>query len=101
MGGLGDVLVGPFLMGIRSRSACNGPLFMHRIELQTIFPTGKYSSDKEINPGSNFFSFDPYWAATLFYYAEMGVFHAGPLPLEHEKQRSNRGLYQPGRHSSG
>ena len=63
--GIGDILVGPYLQWVKMDGPA--PKFMHRVELQMLMPTGKYDNTKMLNPGSNFFSFNPYWSGTYFF----------------------------------
>jgi len=62
--GLGDPVVGAFLQ-FKPIMTDGRPLFSHRLELDLIVPIGAYDPHKDINQGSNFASFNPYWAATV------------------------------------
>ena len=64
--GLGDVLIAPEIQFDLITDDCGNPLLVHRFEAQCIIPTGKYSNTREVNPGSGFFSFNPYWSATAW-----------------------------------
>jgi hypothetical protein len=64
--GFGDLLVGPYLQWVITKGEKGPPVFAHRIELQTILPTGDYDETRNINPGANVVSLNPYWAATWF-----------------------------------
>ncbi len=63
--GLGDLLVGPYLQWAPLMGP-NGPLLIHRFELQVILPSGEYDPTRSINPGANVVSLNPYWSATWF-----------------------------------
>jgi hypothetical protein len=70
--GVGDVLIGPFIQFDPIMGA-NGPLFVHRIEFQVLAPVGVYDRTAAVQPGSNFWSFNPYWSGTLFLSPEWTV----------------------------
>lgn len=61
-GGLGDIITGPVIQW--SGKSLLGKPFFHRIELDVIVPTGRYSDDFLINPGANIVTFNPYYAFT-------------------------------------
>jgi hypothetical protein len=62
--GFGDLTMGPFLQ-FKPTFVDGRPVFSHRFELDLVAPIGAYNPDKDINQSANFFSFNPYWAATV------------------------------------
>ncbi len=63
--GMGDTHFGPFLF-IDPIMGAKGPIFAQMLEFDVIAPTGTYNRNITINPGSNFLSVDPFYAATLW-----------------------------------
>lgn len=64
--GVGDTVLGAFLQSPLVTRDDGSPLFAQRIEAEVILPSGAYDRDKSVNPGSHFWSFNPYYAATLW-----------------------------------
>ncbi|MBI6556065.1 transporter [Pseudomonas sp. LY-1] len=65
--GFGDVTVGPFLQLPTLSRADGSPLLTQRVEADISVPVGAYDRKRSINPGSNFWSFNPYYAATYWF----------------------------------
>jgi anthranilate 1,2-dioxygenase (deaminating, decarboxylating) large subunit len=61
---LGDLIVGPFLQWFDTKLL--GRPFIHRLELDIVMPTGQYDSKYAVNPGSNIWTFEPFYAFTWF-----------------------------------
>lgn len=65
--GPGDLFIGPALQFEPiMRKDGKGPRYVQRIELDVVAPIGRYQHKAAINPSTNFWSLNPYWAATLW-----------------------------------
>lgn len=60
----GDLIVGPFLQWFDTKLL--GRPFLQRLELNLTLPTGQYDRKYLINPGSNLWTIEPYYAFTWF-----------------------------------
>ncbi len=60
---LGDLIFGPFIG--RTEQLGKNWLFHWVFEYDTFFPTGEYDEDDDINPGANYWTFEPWFNFTL------------------------------------
>jgi len=63
-GWFGDITIGPFLQWFDTKLF--GMPYLHRLELDFSIPTGEYDKKYSLNPGSNHWVIEPYYAFTLF-----------------------------------
>jgi len=63
--GLGDLILSPFIIQWTDHRIFDMP-YIHRIDFAFILPTGSYERDAGLNIGSHLYSFNPYYALTLF-----------------------------------
>lgn len=65
--GVGDLILGAFVQLPTLTRADGSPWLTQRIEADVSVPVGAYDRNRSINPGSNFWSFNPYYAATYWF----------------------------------
>ncbi len=63
--GVGDLVLSPFIIQWVDHKIFNMPYF-HRIDFDFILPIGRYDRDSGVNIGNHVYSFNPYYAFTLF-----------------------------------
>ncbi len=71
----GDPVVGPFIQWFNKKLF--GLPYLHRFELDITLPVGAYNKNFTLNPGSNIWTIEPYYAFTLFFtpnFPPAGVF---------------------------
>lgn len=62
--GLGDITIGPQVQFDPLLDGSGRPVYVQRFALDFMLPTGKYDADKDLNPGTNALTINPYWAAS-------------------------------------
>jgi hypothetical protein len=92
---LGDLTVGVALQ-FDPILVDSHPVFMHRIDLDVIVPTGHYDPAFALNPGANFLSFNPYWAGTLFLCSKVVTSWRAHYLWNDVNDRPPRAIYPPG-----
>lgn len=64
--GFGDLAGGAFLQWETLMRKDGEPLFVHRIEFDVSFPTGKWVKNK-LSPGNGLYFLNPYWAGAFYF----------------------------------